>query len=244
MNLMEILFKGIGITTAISVGLSYLKFAIDILSISEIEKSFFSNSKRFMIFFSKVFFISLISSIIIFPILLYHYENFNDKGEMLGLVLFTIVLTFIISIIILSIDNLFKVKVKFSFKEENKEWKIEKWVSKDKLLASNTNKTFKYFEINYIMNKEISMELIKVPNLWMYDFFLKKNLKKLKITLLIILVIFIVVMLIIKSTIWKAFLGTFGILLYGFYFYISYIQRIDNNLKIFSSEEIDKARKH
>lgn len=215
-----------------------LKMGIDSFYLMAVEKVFMVPSKRLLIFFSQIIITSCLMFIIFLTLDTIFY-NFSET-ELIDLAVIVIIGTTSIFMLVLGLNNKLSVRFSFSFQESNlDEWEIEKRVSKNKVLASKNGKFFKYFDISYVMDRELKIKIIE-KHLYFHKFFVKKY-KYIKIVLSLSVGICLVLFSyfsIIKTNLFISIILNFIIfIIYILVVYTNLIKNNENLMKKYSGNQ-------
>ncbi len=214
-----------------------LKLGIDSFHLMAVEKVFMVPSKRLLIFFSQIIITSCLMFIVFYTLdaIFYNYSEI----DLIDLAVIVIIGTTSIFMLVLGLNNNLSVRFSFSFQEPNlDEWEIEKRVSKNRVLASKNGEFFKHFDINYVMDRELKINIIE-KHLYFHKFFVEKY-KYIKIVLTLSIGICLVLFYfsVIKTNLFISIILNFTIFIfYSIFVYTNLIKNNENLMKKYSGNQ-------
>ncbi|QHJ71359.1 hypothetical protein [Planococcus halotolerans] len=164
------------------------KIAVDSINMRPVERIFFTNSKKFRIYFSAL----LSSSLIVGPLLLI-YINFIEKVPSLNentivysiafILMFFIIIS-IIFFILLAVVRLLSVKLDFYIYDSTKKekWYIVKPISNSKILLWKAGDFYRFIDSEGLMNEVLVKEVNQSKPI-LFQNFICKNKKNVDIIL-------------------------------------------------------------
>lgn len=194
----------ISYTAILPLLLLQFKAAIDAITMSPVEKIFFTNSKKISIYFSILFSTSLIAGSILF-IQLNFIEQVPEITKEPITSAIGILIMFFVTIstsffILLGIINLLSVKMAFYIldTEKKEKWYIIKPISNSKLLLSKDGNEYSFMNSEALMEKVIIKEINTRKDIPLQSF-IYKNKDTINIILLVLIVITTVAILFIVN---------------------------------------------